>query len=556
MKGIGKTAFLSHCAVYVVPELTILAKEIQASPSKSKMAMSQGSDKVKAKAAYFTFNGSGASTRLFNNSLNQNRSRPDYSTAFGHVLLVACGIEWETVKDMSFETSLELFRLVMQMGQEESLVIFVDEVGQLDDTDAAGLLHYLMSEMDARRGKLIFVFAHILQTFLNKMATGSGRTVTPIPLFGLHIDAWMTLLGEAVEKAAAKHSGIRQLLLSCCGHPRAICEGVPKACEQPDLLQAPSEAQLVLARQTISRQCKFEEFLDRQKFDGISSVTSIGELIQQWFDIYGQVNAQVLARDGLLLRIDGDGKTNEGSVHFLSPILMQTWADSADSKLAFHLRQAYAADAFLTLGTEKKMEDLLFHFEAVLRVSLAGQCFFLKDFYNTKHLSQELGLTTVRAELPSGNEVVVRVDNFADMTRISVLLKSGFIVVSNLQAEAGIEYLSGYLTDDDKLLVAATQCKFVQTRMESWNIIKDKMTAAMEALQKHGIPYFNVIYTTVDQQGLQPQTYANSVIFTEQDMFEFTSKLGPLRLHTEKLGKFTSKQHPWLGRICSESGPA
>ena len=49
--------------------------------------------------------------------------------------------------------------------------------------------------------------------------------------------------------------------------------------------------------------------------------------------------------------------------------------------------------------------------------------------------------------------------------------------------------------------------------------------------------WFPVVYANVDQQSLRSETYKGGVYFTEKDLFKFTSKLGILRLHTQKLGR-------------------
>lgn len=551
MKGIGKTAFLSHCAVHVVPEVSISAKDIIPSPSKAKVA-TPNALLVKAKATYITLNGGQALSRTFEESRSKGL---DCASAFGHVLLAACGIPRPQFKDLRFDQSLELFRFVLKVGNEESLVICVDEVGMLGDVVAEQLLSRLMSEMDAGNGKLIFIFAHILQTFLDKQTTGSGRRVKGIPLCALPVDVWMDLLDEKTREAANKHSGTRQLLLSCCGLPRAICDGFPEACKQTSVLVAPSETELIKARVIIAEFCKFQDFLNKDDFHTSKTLGNLGVLIQQWFNIQGDINAAALARDGLLLRVK---KLEEGHIDFFSPILMQVWADTnvgnlSSCPLAFHLQQVYSHDAILGRGAEKKMEGLLFHFEAVLRLATEGREFTLGGFYKTEHICAKLRDTIVTAPLPPDGTVIREVPDFTDMDFIIAHLTDGYIMVSQFDSEPGVEYLSGYLTHTGKLLVGATQCRFVQSKTETWTKLNTKINVAMKGFELRNIPCFHVLYVTADKSGVKSETCKNAVVYTEQAMFDFTSKLGPLRLHTEKLGTFMRRSHPWLGRMCSDS---
>ena len=92
-----------------------------------------------------------------------------------------------------FQLSLVLFRTALDMTEEQPLVLFTDEVGHLKEPDS--LLKELMSEADSHDGKLVFVFAHISQQYLNKCATGGGsggREVIGLPLETLPIDVWKT----------------------------------------------------------------------------------------------------------------------------------------------------------------------------------------------------------------------------------------------------------------------------------------------------------------------------------------------------------------------------
>lgn len=195
------------------------------------------------------------------------------------------------------------------------------------------------------------------------------------------------------------------------------------------------------------------------------------------------------------------------------------------------------------------MEVLIYEYEAVLREAARGKEFALGTFYKTKHISSNLRTMVVYAPLPPSQSLIEIVKDFTDIATICRLLRSGWIVVSKLTSEPGVEYLSGYITRDGNLLVGATQCRFVQSTTETWTAMRGKIETAMQGLRDEGIPYFQVIYTTVNKKCLKGSTYENAAVFTEEDMFELTRKLGPLRLHSEKLGAHMCANHPWLGRM-------
>lgn len=516
MMGIGKTAFLTFAANHVVPQ------------------------RDKTKAAYITFNGGGTLAKVFQESV---LSGNQFVNAFGHAFLEACDVSGKEFENMKFDQSLDLFRAILSANSDEDLVLFVDEIGALKE--AQDTISGLMSEMDKRNGKLTFVFAHIQQDFLDQQMTGSGRKVIPLPLPTLPIDAWVEI-HPSLRAPAASCSGFHQLLLSCCGHPRSICDGIQDACQKNPTLQThPTESALVTARDTIMSCCKFREFLNRDRGRFIT------DLISGWFNFLQPVSLSDLARDGLLLKVahDSEDGTALGQADFLLPLLIQTWAtrEARSSSVAFHLQQAYAADAMLGHGIEKKMEALMYHYEAVLRKVVEGKTFLLNNFYKGAHVGEEFLEMEVRAPVPSGTDLVWTVIDFSNPDCVLGHLRAGRIVVSKSPTEPGVEYLSPYIVvGTEELLVAACQCKFVSVKTEPWQVMNGKIVQAMTWLTERGIRHFPVAYTTVDQRGLNASTYKRGAFFTESDLFEFTKKLGILRLHTEKLGTYLSSACPWL----------
>ena len=281
MRGVGKTTMLKYELTKVLPDL-----------------------KMSAKGAYLTFNGGSAeSVNVFVESQTQ-RNSPLRSV--GHVLMANVKVEAQQYFLLDFDQCLNLFRKALGMSDEESLVLFIDEIGELMK-QAEAVLKALMSAADAREGKLVFVFAHISQQFLDNAATGSGREVIALPLEALPIDTWKQK--EDWKKAAQNHAGIHQLLLQCCGHPRSLYDGLDEAKKQNStLLSSATEEALINARGHIIRKCKFNSETDDR----------LSRDIPKWFNPVTEDNLKpALRRDGLLLRLPHDKDTE-----FFPPLVL------------------------------------------------------------------------------------------------------------------------------------------------------------------------------------------------------------------------------------------
>ena len=492
-----------------------------------------------AKGVYLSFNGNGtANSNVFAGSKARSADRLSLD-CFGDVLMAVLGIQDDLYRVLKFQQSLTLFRTALGMTEGQPLVLFIDEVGHLNEPDR--LLKELMSEADSRQGKLVFVFAHISQQYLNKCATGSGREVIGLPLETLPIDVWKTDRRFEQWKKNSENPAVHQLLLQCCGHPRSLFDGLVAALQKEEgLLTSSDELAFENARTAIKQKCKFNSFADEE----------LEKAIVKWLSIFPQtaVFKNQLLRDGLLLKPADDRTTD-----YFPPLLLQDWAGRDGSSLAFHLKEAFRCDALLGFGTEKKMEGLLYHYEAVLRKAVEGQTFTFKQFYQSKHCGKRFEDLEVKAPVPKRTDLVERLPNFQDQERVLSNLKQGFIVVSDCQNEVGVEYLAPFRTaEDGKLIVACVQCKFVKTST-NWTSIQTQMSTATDWLKKQKIHHFPVIYTTADLSSIQPQTYEDGIYFTEEDIFEFTKKLGVLRLHTQKLSKKMQKKHPYLQRASSNA---
>ena len=501
------------------------------------------------KAVYFTFNRHGDLKEKFQESHRQGH---DHAKALGHAILTACDVPEELAMTCNFDECLGIVRKLVSASSDERLVVFIDELGLLDAYEkepvVVPLLQSLMRCMDKRKGKLVFVFSHLLEEMLTRGATQqSGRKINGISLVALAVDFWKTNPAfRAWATAAQRDAGIHQLLLSCAGHPRCLFEGLKVEAVQ-DLCNCdvPQTAiALERARNQIINECKFDDM----KFDLQES------MLMQWFSPLEQMNETALDRAGLLVRVKtGLGKE---TASFLHPLVLSWWAqkNKKSSRLATHLCHAYEFDAELAEGSEKRMEGLMFHYEAVLRIALERKPIELSKFYVTDYIGDNFKKMLLVGALPQGRGRLVEfVKDFSNVKLVIDWLKKGAIVVSQKQSEEGVEYLTPWRLNDaeGELVVACVQCKFVKEKV-SWSIVKKHMHSAVEPLKQKKIEVFPVTYATPDQGTIQESTYKDGVYFNEVSIFKFTSKLGILRLHTEKLGKSLRKEVPVLNRSRSE----
>ena len=406
---------------------------------------------------------------------------------------------------------------------------------------AEAVVSAAMRQMDNAKGKLIFVWTAIDDDLLRRQESGSGREVRALGLQPLPLPVIFSPASAVVDAAlltkCKEVPAVHQLVLSCAGHPRACFDGLRSVTEEVTGIgcdQQPT-GKVAVARHKIIEKCKFSQ-----------RATLTAQDLSSYYSLPGWTPAEKASGvyRGVLHQID-NGKRVGHTLDFFLPLIVQEWAaKNRETTFGHHIDELFACDLVLEPGGEKFMEGVMYHWEAVLRKANEGKRFTLGAFYQSEHIGKKFKEMTVTVKVPPRASLVAYVDDFSDIDEVIRLLIQGFIVVSRKWKEVGVEYLVPYLdADDGSLIVAAVQCKFV-TDSTNWAQIKKKMRTAVDGLKKKRVKYFPVVYTTADQKSMMEETYDDGIYFVEKDLFRFTSKLGVLRMHTEKLGNALAKEYP------------
>jgi len=518
--------------------------------------------------------------------------------SFGHHLLRSYAFpnRW-LFKITSLDEALRIIRSGLRLPDDKLLIITVDEIMELDkmakDTNENALARTVSSLMRVQdttlvsgREPVVFIFSSILERLFPDLEkkTGSGRPVSLVPLQHLKLQEAHELLFRQVpglQDAAARSSALRQLILSCMGHPRALFEGIKNTVD-------------VTRTNVIAVEKYRHEILTMCKLDALMSVDG-SNVVEDWFrGATESPKRERLITQGVLHIVDG--------VPFILPLMLQEWAARVATDqgrphwaLAYHLREAYDADCAVEATQKKKVEELMMHYEAVRRICRAGRKDeLLGSFFPTKFIGPSWETRRVVVKLPpvGPDGIVAYVDDFSDVEAVLRLLRDGYIVVSTKQrAEQGLAYASPFFDSEDEttMLVAVAQVKFVSGTVvkraggrreldpghdddveDAYDEGEEKGDAAVEEgegdedavkpneftrqLEDKGIAWFPVLYTTrrtTTQSSTgrwRSKTFADGVYFDELTLFDFTRPLGILRIHLEKLGGGLRRRCPTLAR--------
>ena len=536
--GIGKSAVLSHVREWVQQHCD--DRNVKAG---SVPPMLSG-----FKVAVVSYNGGAP-----------NFPVPDTGTeavAFGHQLLRCNGFpdRWLS-KITTLHKALDIMRAALRLEEGTLLIVAVDEILELDKVASSKVVdltvsllmrHQDTSLVNDKKAPVIFVFTSILEQYFSQMQTASGRPVHAIALPHLHLleahahlfhkyDAYAALNNRhpGLEEAQKRSPALRQLILSCMGHPRALFNGIVENVNLAHL----DTADMVVARKAIVRFCKFV-------------LRSPEDDLRMWFgsDTLPDEFKDRLTLSGVLQHVDNQG--------FILPLMIQHWAmnpENVRNPLAIHLCKAYNADSVLVATHEKGMEEVLIHCEAVRRICRAGRPGgeTIESFFGTQWIGDAWKARPISITIPPpGNTGIIQcVGDFSDVNAVLKLLQEGFTVMSKKRTEHGVEWAAPFFDPATRaLLVECAQCKLV-TDSVGWAEARGKLDNEFtRALRRKSVEWFPVMYTNHHTKTgtLAGETYADGVYFDELTLFDFTRPLGILRMHMEKLGPNLALRCPSL----------
>ena len=463
---------------------------------------------------------------------------------FAQNLLVFQGMGADTAKLVpSLEAAVKLLwaKVPWQAEKERrALVVCVDEILQMrlhasgvesEDAQRGALVRELSSFSDdslKTDHPVIFIFSAVTATCA-VVAQVSGRAPVEPAYFvpDLPFDDCLALLWAHrpdLQERSKTDTTLQQLVYLCGSIPRALLEGIP--CAYPEGVGA------------VTMESAVTKVADAAKLTLRPIETVLKEdVVARWVRC-----AELPADREELVRW---GVAEQGPVAALNPLALRYWCEKmrGPSKVAYHLREAYVADAAVQQDQEKHVETLLCHFEAAKRLMYGTAQFRLGDYYVGADSCGTVGNARVTATpelLP--HEAVRDVPSFRDTDRIVNLLRGGAIVVSKDKDEAAIKYLVPFFVDLQLKYVAAVQVKFRPSLDAEENgnevAVTDICDTAMacpvvKALKGMDITCFTVLFSTV-HGGLDERKGVPAVLYSEEGLFTFTKRLGPLRVHREK----------------------
>uniref|UniRef100_A0A7S1MM56 Uncharacterized protein n=1 Tax=Neobodo designis TaxID=312471 RepID=A0A7S1MM56_NEODS len=192
------------------------------------------------------------------------------------------------------------------------------------------------------------------------------------------------------------------------------------------------------------------------------------------------------------------------------------------------------------------------HCEAVRRISRSGRIDeTIGTFFMTPYICSHLVDLQVAVKTPATvhNGIVRNVHDFSDVDFVLEELRAGFIVVSDTRTEKGLVYVSSFFTaeDETKMLVAVVQVDFSGSVAWAGQEEEDPtFTEITRALHEKGVTWFPVRYTT--RPSVTSRSSTDGVYFNELALFDFTQRLGLLRIHLESLRHSFQSRCPTLAR--------
>ena len=506
----------------------------------------------------------------FNGGSYWDHSKPA-TEVFSKLLLQQSGMPADKAENcarvLPWKQVMQCLREKLNLGDEDLLLVGIDEIRQLETLagkDRAGqLISDLMGAQDesllqTSSCPVIFVWTSLLESYVPMLMSDSGRRILPpISLRGLPIAKALELLPRNLREALEQVPSGRQLVRQLLGHPRLMFDALRQEySKHEDKLPRNPLAWNQLQREIVAS----AKLGDRKALDSIE--------VARWYSPLHSTTQSEL-EDLRLRGVVHSVRCGKSSIDILHPIVLQLWARSAETSLADQINQMFEQDAIMEATHEKKLEDIMVHFDCAVRLALGeNNCTLELLFPGAGFCSESGGLPNII--VTSTQNVLVPleyVESFADVEAVLDSLKNGKIVVSELRNEPGIEYLIPWIvpnqddrrrirnlkpqcnkTESASLLVLGIQTKCVGGNVAQWTSIAKSAQDALAGFQNHPdvLGALPVFYTTEVRVKTPPKNLEiPSIYFNEVGLAKLLlQRTGPLRLFFLKPGEPLKKMLP------------
>ncbi len=172
---------------------------------------------------------------------------------------------------------------------------------------------------------------------------------------------------------------------------------------------------------------------------------------------------------------------------------------------------------------------------------MRGKTLQLEEYFRTGRVGSNFPKMLMRAKVPQCVHTMTVVTDFANSDVLLNDLRNGYIVT----LQGGSEYLVPFeCAKTDQVIVACVQCVQDSTAV-CWGSLNPAHSAT-KSLKDLGLCVFPVLYAAVEWKEDRLHSCADGVLFTAKELFDFTCSLGPLRFHTQMLGKYLTNDFPWM----------
>ena len=361
---------------------------------------------------------------------------------------VACSLLWaagakeedlQQLEDVSPKDAVAFIRKAYKMNEEDALVVFVDELVQLEVEAAKKMLKEYMSLQGQCLSKIAIVFSSFSTTQLSTWRSDSGRELYPVPLGVLDPQKVAEALAQEAKDVKGKEwlrdiqkkSWMWLVVQGVAVHPRTAFTYLPE-------YSLSEEVQLGLQiSNLIAQNTKLEDHARKLR-------THVPQLLAKPMELKEGLDA--LLECGLIHQDKENGYCIEPFMIRLVAFMNWQWAGQAA------LRSALLSDLQVNKKQRVAGEGVVQNWEVVLRQGFGqdlvtlGELFRGAVCWSLKEDRYKLS----PAKQP--NHWIAKVPSFKDVKTVRKLLEEGSLVVSGNVGEAGIEHISPLFNEENKLV--------------------------------------------------------------------------------------------------------